>query len=390
MKRVCLCQWSMSKGEKMKIKYNLLLAFFVLSLTACSNPYYKFYRGDRYERNYPPSCVYLGSISSADGIEHYLDGYSIMGESGFSSTTNDYSVDKMIDACNAIGGDAAVILEPEYLGTENVVKTYYTYQPGRTYTINSTSQVSGNYSGNVYGRYDRVGSYDGSYQGSENTQTTIRSNGRLEAHPYMTTASRYAFRAVYLKKKQNATRDAYTYSKRRGNNMGCIANDERDIVLEKDLCSGIYPFGKGYVYWDSKIEKCKTYSLDNVIPYCRANHRNSFLYNMDPYEAYANANVFLHDSILVYMQNLYRWGNYISKKESELFEYTNREYGPILLWEWIKRMDNESLYNEWIGMSKNKKRSVLDRFYSQIETIYAEHDEKNWFKIKKVAKQEKK
>ena len=374
----------------MKTNFNLLLFVSLLSLTACSNPYYKFYQGDRYKRDHSSSCVFLGSISSADEIERYLDGYSIMGESGFSSTTNDYSVKKMIKACNAVGGDAAVIVAPEYLGSENVMRTYYTYQPGQTYTINSTSQVSGNYSGNVYGQYDRIGTYDGSYQGSGSTQTTVRSNGRLEAHPYMTTTSRYAFRAVYLKKTQRSVNNLYSFSKRKMNkkSMGCIANDGSDIVIEKELCSGTYPFGKGYVYWDSRAEKCRTYSLDNIIPYCNTNHRNSFLDNMNPYEAYADADVFLHDSILVHMQNLYRWGSYINKKERELFEYTNREFGHILLWEWTKRMSRQALYNEWVGMNKDQKKAILDRFYSKIAKLYAEENEKNWFKIKELMIQE--
>lgn len=177
------------------------LAFF---LTSCSNPYYKFYNGERYERN--NSCQYLGSVSTADDVYSYLDdNYEIMGESGFSSTANDFNPNKAVDACNAVGGDAVLIIEPEYLGSEDVVRTYYTYSPGETYTINSTS----NYSGDIYGRYNRIGSYNG----TGNTQTTIRKSGKIDAHPYVTTAHRYAFHAVYMK-KNNVSYQKNTFSKR--------------------------------------------------------------------------------------------------------------------------------------------------------------------------------
>ena len=347
-------------------KYLLLVSLF---LVACSNPYYKFYRGDRYERDYQKSCEYLGSISSADEIRKFLDdGYSVMGESGFSSTKNDYSVNNMIAACNAVGGDAAVIVEPEYLGTENVMRTYYTYQPGQTYTVNSTSQVSGGYSGDVYGRYDRVGSYNGTYNGTGSTQTTVRSEGRLEAHPYMSTADKYAYRAVYLKRTVPKRRNVYdSRPKRRSGISKCYGQDEDRIVPDKEMCFGIYPFGQGYVYWDEKKEKCRTFSLDNVIPYCKSNQPNSFLKGYDPYEFYLDANRFMQDSVLLYMQYVYHWAGFINSNDKEILPFVKKQYGHILLWEWLKRMNVSKLYEDWVDMDIHKKMSVLNNFYSQIE-----------------------
>ncbi len=171
-----------------------------LLLVACSNPYYKFYRGENLGANSTNSCIYLGSIETADEIDQYLDkGYRVIGESGFSSSENDYSIQNMIRACNAVGGDAAVIVVPQYAGSENVMRTYYTYQPGETYTVQSTTRTSGD----IYGRYDRVGSYNGTGQ----SETTIKSKGRYEAHPYMKTVDVYEYRAVYLKKVRSFDED---------------------------------------------------------------------------------------------------------------------------------------------------------------------------------------
>lgn len=233
----------------MRMKKILLSIVFLLM--ACSNPYYKFYRGAQYERNSPPSCIYLGSVSSIDDIQDYLDkGYSIMGESGFSSTTYDYNVNQMINACDAVGGDAAVIIEPEYLGTENVMRTYYTYQPGQTYTVNSTTQESGDFSGEMYERNNRVGSYNGSYSGKKNTRTTIESQGHLDAHPYMSSTEKYAYRAVYLKKKFNE--DKFL---------------EEGSSDSQDICSGSF---RESVWFDVYTNTWEPYSPDapHVIKYC--------------------------------------------------------------------------------------------------------------------------
>lgn len=214
-----------------KKNYLLLIVFL---LTACSNPYYDFYRGNRYERN--SSCEYYGSIASATEISKYLnDGYVVIGESAFSSTENNYSVEKMISACKSVGGDAAIIVEPEYQRSENVVRTYYTYQPGQTYTVNTTNQISGGYSGDIYGQYNRVGSYNGNFNGMENSQTTIRSDGHLEAHPYMTTADRHVYRAFYLKKmlveKKKVKKEQWSFEKRK--NEPVIIVGQTEIFADK-------------------------------------------------------------------------------------------------------------------------------------------------------------
>ena len=84
-----------------------ILLLITLLLAACSNPYYDFYRGKQYERQF--SCEYLGSIASTAEIQNFLNsGYSIIGESAFSSTANHYSVDKMITTCKKVGADAAI------------------------------------------------------------------------------------------------------------------------------------------------------------------------------------------------------------------------------------------------------------------------------------------
>ena len=203
------------------MKKSICLFLVALLFAACSNPYYKFYQGNKYERK--KSCEYLGSISSPNELLKFTDGgYSVMGESSFSSTGYEYSVDKMISACKTVGADAAVIVEPEYQKSENVMRTYYTYQPGQSYTINSSTQVSGGFSSDIYGRYNQAGSYNGNFYGMDNAQTTMRSEGHFEAHPYMTTADRYIYRAFYLKKSH--------YNRKIQNKRSYLDNKKEPVI----------------------------------------------------------------------------------------------------------------------------------------------------------------
>lgn len=69
-----------------------------------------------------------------------------------------------------------------------------------------------------------------------------------------------------------------------------------------------------------------------------------------------------------FMRDTYRYAQYVNANEPDLLNYAQREYGPVLLAEWYKRMDDPNLRNQWFGMTQFEKGRVLDRFYSQIVT----------------------
>lgn len=70
-----------------------------------------------------------------------------------------------------------------------------------------------------------------------------------------------------------------------------------------------------------------------------------------------------------FMQDTYRYAQYVNENEPDLLRYAQREYGPILLHEWYKRMDQPALRNEWLGMTAYEKGAVLANFYKQIVDI---------------------
>lgn len=70
-----------------------------------------------------------------------------------------------------------------------------------------------------------------------------------------------------------------------------------------------------------------------------------------------------------FMQNVYRYSGYVNRNEPSLLKYVQRDYGPILLHEWMKRMDQPQLRNEWLQMTPYEKDRVLDGFYTEIKRI---------------------
>lgn len=70
-----------------------------------------------------------------------------------------------------------------------------------------------------------------------------------------------------------------------------------------------------------------------------------------------------------FLQDTSRYANYVNNNEPDLLNYAQREYGPILLHEWYKRMDNPQLRNQWLQMTRYEKNMVLHKYYSEISKI---------------------
>lgn len=83
----------------------------------------------------------------------------------------------------------------------------------------------------------------------------------------------------------------------------------------------------------------------------------------------ARAEQWFGDETEQFMSDTYRYAQYVNNNEPDLLRYVQREYGPILLHEWYKRMDNPALRQQWLGMTAYEKGSVLNNFYNQIAQI---------------------
>lgn len=86
------------------------------------------------------------------------------------------------------------------------------------------------------------------------------------------------------------------------------------------------------------------------------------------------ANEFFGAETEQFMQDTYRYAEYVNNNEPDLLLYAQRTYGPILLHEWYKRMDNPTLRQQWLGMTRYEKNMVLHRYYTEIEKIVTAYD----------------
>jgi hypothetical protein len=86
-----------------------------------------------------------------------------------------------------------------------------------------------------------------------------------------------------------------------------------------------------------------------------------------------HASQFFGDETPAFMSNVYRYARYVNANEPDLLRYTQREYGPILLHEWMQRMDNPQLRAQWLQMTAYEKGRVLDNFYKQIGQVISQY-----------------
>ena len=86
-----------------------------------------------------------------------------------------------------------------------------------------------------------------------------------------------------------------------------------------------------------------------------------------------HASQFFGDETPAFMSNVYRYARYVNANEPDLLRYTQREYGPILLHEWMERMDNPQLRAQWLQMTAYEKGRVLDNFYKQIGQVISQY-----------------
>lgn len=66
------------------------------------------------------------------------------------------------------------------------------------------------------------------------------------------------------------------------------------------------------------------------------------------------------------IESIQYYAEVIDKHERLLLLYLQLPLGPVLLYEWVKRVDNETLRNEWIQKDFGEKDTILSNLYSEI------------------------
>ncbi len=77
------------------------------------------------------------------------------------------------------------------------------------------------------------------------------------------------------------------------------------------------------------------------------------------------------------IESIQYYAEVIDKHERLLLLYLLLPLGPALLYEWVKRVDNETLRNEWIQMDFGEKDTVLSKLYSEITKAVYQSNKNN-------------
>lgn len=134
------------------------------------------------------------------------------------------------------------------------------------------------------------------------------------------------------------------------------AREKRIAELEAELAK--------YKDKDDDFSKFKQSTLNDRIGDMRATMADE---EVEDFRNHAES--LLGDETDKFMQDTYRYANYVNKNEPEVLLYAQREYGPILLAEWYKRMDNPQLNAQWKQMTVYEKGMVLAELYAHITNV---------------------
>ena len=142
------------------------------------------------------------------------------------------------------------------------------------------------------------------------------------------------------------------------------ARNKRIAELEAELAK--------YKDKDDDFSKFQTTSLNDRIGDMRATMADE---DVEDFRSHAES--LLGDETEKFMQDTYRYADYVNKNEPDVLLYAQREYGPILLAEWYKRMDDPRLKSQWMRMTAYEKGMVLSKLYEHITNVITTYNKNN-------------
>ena len=142
------------------------------------------------------------------------------------------------------------------------------------------------------------------------------------------------------------------------------ARNKRIAELEAELAK--------YKDKDDDFSKFQTTSLNDRIGDMRATMADE---DVEDFRSHAES--LLGDETEKFMQDTYRYADYVNKNEPDVLLYAQREYGPILLAEWYKRMDDPRLNSQWMRMTTYEKGMVLSKLYEYITNVITTYNKNN-------------
>ena len=157
-------------------------------------------------------------------------------------------------------------------------------------------------------------------------------------------------------------------SQKQQNNYNAQRRIRQRNVREKRIAELEAELAK-YKDKDDDFSKFKQSTLNDRIGDMRATMADE---DVEDFRSHAES--LLGDETDKFMQDTYRYADYVNKNEPDVLLYAQREYGPILLAEWYKRMDNPQLNAQWKRMTAYEKGMVLNKLYDHIVNVISHYN----------------
>ena len=149
-------------------------------------------------------------------------------------------------------------------------------------------------------------------------------------------------------------------------------NGRRRITQRQSLKARIRQLESELAQYRGKDDDYSKFRAGNLQD--RIDDMNAMNADAEANDLYDRAEQWFGEDTNSFMQNVYRYAPYVNENEPDLLKYSNRQYGPILLHEWMERMDIPQAREQWLQLTTYEKQKVLDNLYNQIAQVITQYN----------------
>ena len=153
------------------------------------------------------------------------------------------------------------------------------------------------------------------------------------------------------------------------------SNGQRRINQRQSLKARVRQLEEKLKQYEGKEDDYSKFQADNLQE--RIDDMRAMDADAEVNELYDRAEPWFGEDTGTFMTNVSRYAEYVNANEPDLLRYYSREYGPILLHEWMKRMDIPQAREQWLQLTTFEKQKVLDNLYTQIAQVIKQYNASN-------------
>ena len=151
------------------------------------------------------------------------------------------------------------------------------------------------------------------------------------------------------------------------------SNGQRRINQRQSLKARVRQLEEKLKQYEGKEDDYSKFQADNLQE--RIDDMRAMDADAEVNELYDRAEPWFGEDTGTFMTNVSRYAEYVNANEPDLLRYYSREYGPILLHEWMKRMDIPQAREQWLQLTTFEKQKVLDNLYTQIAQVIKQYND---------------